>query len=170
MPTIFRRLVLASALSAAYAAPAHAQAAAFENLDALESRVEAALGAAAGEPGGPIHAIDSRLRLAACPKPVTIEPPLLGAATVRCEPLGWRIRVPISHPADEIVVTGSKPVRKGDQVELQANGGAFTVSVMAIAAEDGALGDRIRVRTDPKAAPLLAEVSGPGRVFLPGFK
>ena len=66
MTPIFRRLRLA--LPPSIAAPALAQG--FEDLDALESRVVAALGAGdrrAGRAGAPI---DRRLRLAACPEPV----------------------------------------------------------------------------------------------------
>lgn len=169
--TTFRRMILACGL---IAAPASAQT--FEDLDALQGRVVAALGAEVGEPGGPTRPLDRRLKLAACPEVAVVEAPALGAVAVRCESIGWRIRVPLVKTA--AVATAAAPaapqapaVRKGDQVELRAGGSAFQVSVVAIAQEDGAPGARIRVKgSEPKSPVVIAEVDGPGRVFLPGFK
>ncbi len=168
--TYFRQLALACALCST--APAAAAVPAFEDLDALQARIVAALGAGIGEPGGPSSPIDRRMKLAACPELAVLEAPTLGAATVRCEPLGWRIRVPLirSAYAQAAAVKAVPAVRKGDQVELRAAGGAFQISTIAIAEEDGAPGDRIRVRSDKKQAVIIAEVDGPGMVFLPGFK
>ena len=39
-------------------------------------------------------------------------------------------------------------VRRGDQIELVAIANGFTVSTLAMADQDGAPGDRIRVRTE----------------------
>lgn len=163
----FRRLILACALCSA---PAYAQG--FENLDVLQARVVGALGAGIGEPGGPASPLDRRMKLAACPELAVFEAPQLGAVTIRCEPLGWRIRVPLVRSAsiETAAVKALPAVRKGDQVELRASGGAFQVSMVAIAEEDGAPGDRIRVRHGPKEPAVIAEVDGPGTVFLPGFK
>lgn len=165
--TKFRQLALACAL---LSTPAHAQG--FEDLDALEVRLAAALGAGVGEAGGPASPIDRRMKLAACPESATIEAPTLGAATVRCEPLGWRIRVPLvrSVAVAAAAVKAVPAIRKGDQVELRAGGSSFSVSTLAVAEEDGAPGDRIRVRSDRKQPALIAQVEGPGMVFVPGFK
>lgn len=166
--TNFRRLILASA---ALAAPATAQT--FEDLDVLQGRVVASLGAEVGEAGGPARPLDRRLKLTACPEPAIVEAPALGAVAVRCAPIGWRIRVPVKTAAFAAATPEAAAlpaVRKGDQVELRAAGGAFQISMVAIAEEDGARGSRIRVRAEPKQPPILAEVDGPGRVFLPGFK
>ena len=169
MATIFRRMVM---LTAAVAAPAAAQG--FEDLDALETRIVAALGADVGAPGGPLRPLDRRLKLAACPAPATIEPGPLGAAVVRCDALGWRIRVPVARTVIAAAAKAEPVVRKGDQVEFVARTGRFTVSTIAIADQDGAVSDRIRVRTldadGRKNAPVLAEVIGAGEVGLPGFK
>ena len=169
--THFRRLAVILVLTGAGAsAPAFA---AFEDLDALQTRVVAALGAGIGEPGGPSTPIDRRMKLASCPEAAVIEAPTYGAATIRCEPLGWRIRVPLVRSAaiQAGAVAQAEPVvRKGDQVELRAAGGEFQVSTTVVAEEDGAPGDRIRVRGELKAPSIIAEVDGPGRVFLPGFK
>ncbi len=153
-----------------------AQAQGFENLTALDMRVSAALGAAIGEPGGAARPIDKRLKLAACPDPVTIDEPALGAVAVRCAALGWRIRVPLVRPAVEagsstVAAAKAEPViRKGDQVELSASAGSFTVSTIAVAEQDGAPGDRIRVKSDRKAGAVIGVVTADGRVSLPGFK
>ena len=150
-----------------------AQTAAFENLDRLEARVVAALDADIGTPGGPVAPIDRRLKLARCPQPATIDPPALGAVAIRCEAIGWRIRVPLQHLAAASAATPAKVapvVRKGDPVQLSVESGSFSVTTEAVAQEDGAPGDRIRVKSDPKAPVMIAEVVDAGQVRLPGYK
>lgn len=150
---------------------AQAQTAGFENINTLEARLTAALGADIGTPGGPAAPIDRRLKLARCPAPATIDPPALGAIAIRCEAIGWRIRVPLQHFANPPMATKAEMVvRKGDPVELAVETASFSVSTNAIAQEDGAIGDRIRVRSDPKAPIMIAEVVDGGRVRLPGYK
>lgn len=173
--TLFRRLILPAL---ALAAPVAAAAPAYEDLDRLEARVVAAVGAGIGEPGGPQRPLDRRLRLAACPSAPMVTMPMAGAATLDCEALGWRVHVPLARTA--IAGAGSygaasgreklEPViRKGDQVEVVAMGGMFTVSTIAVAQQDGAPGDRIRLKGDGKAAPFFAQVEAPGRVVVSRF-
>ena len=171
MTPIFRRLLL---LSAAASAPALAQQ--FENLDALDSRIAGALGAGIGESGGAANPLDRRLRLAPCPVPATISEPMQGAVTVRCDAIGWRIRVAVigggSAPAQAAQAAAVRPapvVRRGDQVQIVALAGSFTVSTLGIAEQDGAPGERIRVRTERRTAPFYGQVLADGRVALPGF-
>lgn len=170
MTPIFRRLL---PLAALLAAPAGAQN--FENLEMLESRVAASLGAGIGEPGGPARPIDRRLRLAPCPTPALIDAPAMGAVAVRCETRGWRIRVPLmsSGAASSMVaaaaVRAEPVIRRGDQVELVAMTANFSVSTLGIAEQDGAPGERIRVRTERRAAPVTGQVLDDGRVALAGF-
>lgn len=150
---------------------AQAQTASFENINTLEARLVAALGADIGTPGGPAAAIDRRLKLARCPAPATIDPPALGAIAIRCEAIGWRIRVPLQRVANAPMAAKADPVvRKGDPVELAVETASFSVSTNTIAQEDGAVGDRIRVRSDPKAPVMIGEVVDGGRVRLPGYK
>lgn len=146
----------------------------FANLDAIETQIVASLGAGIGEPGGPARPIDRRLRLAACPQPVTVEEPLLGAVTVRCVAQGWRIRVPlVGDPtvgrAQAAGVRVEPIVRRGDQVTLVAIAQGFTVSTIAVADQDGAPGDHIRVRTPNRPAPIVGQVMADGRIALSGF-
>ena len=155
---------------------AHAQG--FQDLAALETQVTAALGAGIGEPGGPASPIDRRLKLSPCPAPVIVEPPALGAVAVRCKELGWRIRVPLSAPPagvqqgwGTIAAAKAEPIiKRGDQVELTADTGTFSVSTVAIAEQDGAPGDHIRVRSAAKPGTVIGVVTEDGRVSLPGFK
>lgn len=175
MVPIFRRVALPLAL---LALPLPALAQGFENLEMLDNRVAAALGANIGEPGGATTPIDRRLRLQACPQPVEIGEPAAGALAVRCVPLGWRIRVSITGAAQasQAAATFSRAqaraepvVRRGDQIELVAIANGFTVSTLAVAEQDGAPGDRIRVRTERRNAPVIGQVLEDGRVALPGF-
>ena len=157
------------------AMPAAALSAPFEDIGGLEARVIGALDADIGAPGGPVAPIDRRLKLQACPTPPTIDPPALGAIALRCPALGWRIRVPLK-PADMQGVSvsstyaprqaSSEPaaVRRGDPVELIAQGAGLTVSTQAVAQEDGARGARIRVKTDAKSPVIIAEVVDMGKV------
>lgn len=165
--TDFRRLLVLSALCAAPAVAATG----FEDLGQLEARVTATLGAGIGETGGPARPIDRRLKLAACPTSPSLAVPTPYAAMIQCEALGWRIHVPLVRPSAAMASAEKREmiVRKGDQVELIADGGNFTVSTLAIAQQDGALGDRIRVRSGDKAAPVTAEVERQGRVILSRF-
>ena len=173
MTTIFRHLIPAAALCAT---PALAQQ--FENLDLLDERIAAVLGAPMGEAGGAATRLDRRLRLAACPQPAQIGDPIGGAVTVQCQAIGWRIRVPLAGgganhanaPVPQVAAVRAEPVvRRGDQVELIAVGRAFSVSTLAVAEQDGAPGDRIRVRTERRSAPVFGMVRADGRVTLPGF-
>lgn len=171
--------ILLLGLAALASAPAAAQS--FQNIDALEARLINALGAGVGEPGGLAAPIDRRLKLANCPQTVAIDPPALGAVALRCASLGWRIRVPLQRLNGAAAGAGpvamvAKPqpaVRRGDPVDLVAETGGFSVSVTAIAQEDGAPGARIRVKTEQDGRQqgqlLFAEVIEPGRVRLPGF-
>ena len=175
MLPISRRFALPLAV---FALPLPALAQGFENLEMLDNRVAAALGANIGEPGGARTPIDRRLRLQACPQPVEIGEPVAGALAVRCAPLGWRIRVSIvgAPQASQAAATPARAqaraepvVRRGDQIELVAMASGFTVSTLAVAEQDGAPGDRIRVRTERRTAPVIGQVLEDGRVALPGF-
>lgn len=176
MPSVFRHA--ASLAGLAFATPAYAQG--FQSIDAIETQVVAALGAPIGAPGGPARPIDRRLRLTACPAPIIVEPVAMGAATVRCQQIGWRLRVPVLADGSQAPVRSTSAstartaradpvIRRGDPVALVVLTGGFSVSRQAIAEQDGAPGDRIRVRTEPRAAPIIGQVLADGRVAMPGF-
>lgn len=158
---------------AASGVPALANTARFENLDRLDGLVATTVGANVGEPGGAMAPVDRRLRLAACPSIPSIEGPVFGAAIVRCDALGWRIRVPLAGAAKAAgpMARAQKTVlvRKGDPVQLVAGNATFSVSRVMIADEDGAAGDMIRVREDRKSAPIAGLVQENGVVRVPGI-
>lgn len=175
MPSKYRHAAILIAV--ALAAPASAQG--FHSIDEIDQQVAATLGAEIGQPGGALRPVDRRLRLQACPAPIIVEPLNLGAVTVRCQQIGWRIRVPVQQQAQsETVVQNSwgtpaprqaraePTIRRGDPVALVVVTGGFTVSRQAIAEQDGAPGDRIRVRTEPRAAPIIGQVMSDGRVAM----
>ncbi len=155
---------------------AHAQA--FENLDRLDRLVAMTTGAELGQPGGAMSPVDRRLKLAACPQQPLIEGPVFGAAVVRCEKLGWRIRVPLV-PVQQVSTGFQRPsaqpvqrtilIRKGDPVQLVAGNAAFSVSRLMTAEEDGAVGDFIRVREDRNSPPVSGRVDPDGLVRIPGI-
>lgn len=194
----FSALLAAAALTSMLPALAQAQGnqaqgnQKFENLDRIDSLVAMTVGANLGEPGGPAAPVDRRLRLAACPTTPSVEGPIFGAAMVKCEALGWRIRVPLMT-GSAAAASGPLPrtasaygaanryvrpapaaakeavVRKGDPVQLMAGNSVFSVSRMMVADEDGAMGETIRVREDKKSAPIFAQVVEMGVVRIPGF-
>jgi len=92
----------------------------------------------------------------------------MGAVTIRCAPLGWRISVPLVPAAKAQAL---KPiVRRGDDVELAVESASFTVSAMGIADQDGAVGDRIRIKLAQKGGSVTGFVTEDGRVVLRRFK
>lgn len=173
---IFLSLALAAAPLSAQPALPPAQ-----DLNQLEQIVVTTLGADVGQPGGPVAPIDRRMRLAACPIGIQVDPPTAGAVTVRCTTAGWRLRVPLMR-TDMVSANGTSQngghfaakapadIRKGDPVQLIAQGQSYSISVDAMAMEDANIGGRIRVSAASKPGTLFAEVIDVGRVRLIGFK
>jgi flagella basal body P-ring formation protein FlgA len=176
--TLLLPIVIAAAL-AAFSAPVAAQMQPpAMNIDELEKIVISTLGADIGQPGGPLAPIDRRMRLAACPAGVQIDPPAMNAITVRCNAAGWRIRVPLTREGLPVTGSGNRvaaqngnaDVRRGDPVQLIAQGPSFQISIDATAMEDANIGSRVRVSTGSKGSTMFAEVVDVGRVRLIGFK
>ncbi|MBO9575132.1 MAG: flagella basal body P-ring formation protein FlgA [Sphingobium sp.] len=182
---LISRLLRCFALLGLFAAPAQAQQG-FESLDKLDQLVAITVGSNIGEPNGPVAPIDRRLRLKPCPTTPKVEGPVFNAAIVSCAETGWRIRVPlniVAPTADRRPLFAAAPgrlqaapasqassevvIKKGDPVELIAGSDVFSVSRLMIADEDGAVGQMIRVREDPKSAPVSARVERAGRVRAP---
>ncbi|MCE7797350.1 flagella basal body P-ring formation protein FlgA [Sphingobium sufflavum] len=167
-------LILASGAAAAQG---------FQNLDQIDTLVATTVGVGIGQPGGANAPVDRRLRLAACPNIPSIEGPVFGAAIVRCDKLGWRIRVPLKLAPQPAPVTayGRAPqqqpqpqartilIKKGDPVQLVAGNASFSVSRQTIADEDGAVGEMIRVRGDKTAPPVSGRIEPDGIVRVPGI-
>jgi flagellar basal body P-ring formation protein FlgA len=129
----------------------------FEDIAALDRQVTAI---AATQP------IDPRLKLARCPDKAIIAPPVGGAVVVRCLALGWRIMVPLIQASQSMQPREAKELRihKGDAVELIIDSEGFEVSSQAIALQDGAIGDDVRVKTLTAAVILTGTVTPRGTV------
>ena len=138
---------------------------AHQDVAALDARVVEATGAAVGEPGGAATAIDRRLRLAACPAAVTVVPMGSAALALRCEPLGWRIRVPLVAAATTSRAVAAPVIRRGDLVAVSVRGAGFEVTTEATAIEDGYAGRAFRLRRDA-SPPKTAIAVAPGRAVL----
>ena len=170
---LFATLLLSPAVQAQSALPPA------QDIGELEQLIVTRLGADIGQPGGPLVPIDRRMRLAACPIGIQVDPPSAGAVTVRCTTAGWRLRVPLMRASSQTASgggDGSRPgfasadIRKGDPVQLVAQGASYSISVDATALEDANIGNRIRVSPASKGGTLFAEVVDVGRVRLIGFK
>jgi flagella basal body P-ring formation protein FlgA len=105
----------------------------------------------------------------------------MGAVALRCPAIGWRIRVPLtqggtiqsmarSAGGTQMAAMGPLAIKHGDPVQLVADAGSFMVSTDAVAQEDGAVGSRIRVRTDPKNPNIIGQVVDTGIVRVTTFK
>jgi flagella basal body P-ring formation protein FlgA len=150
----------------ALAMPMPAIAQSFEDPAVIDLAVVTATGAAAGQAGGAIAPVDRRLKLAACPDKLQTDAPALGAIAIRCPARGWRIRVPlINAPA---AGTAGEPaaiiVKRGENLAMRVKGSGFEVSGSAVALEDGAAGNAIRVKLPTSPIPVVATVIGPAMV------
>ena len=163
-----------TALTLLAAAPALAGN--FQDLSDLDVAVSAHVGAQIGEPGGARAPIDRRLKLKACPDAPSVSGPVLGAAVVRCEPIGWSIRVPLlsgGQANGNAAGAGAArqemrdAVTRGQAVRLSVEGRGFSLSRTMIADANGKIGDMISVRADRSARPILARIVAIGEVSVP---
>jgi flagellar basal body P-ring formation protein FlgA len=149
-----KRIAPIALLGIFIATAAQSQAPLFEDISALDGQIAAI---AKAQP------IDARLKLARCPEKAIIAPPVGGAVTVRCTPLGWRIWVPLTQAAPTSQLKQLR-IHKGDAVELIIDSEGFEVSSQAIAMQDGAIGDDVRVKTLTAAVILTGTVTPRGTV------
>jgi flagellar basal body P-ring formation protein FlgA len=158
------RLHTALFASVLFAAPAIAND--FEDFDRLDARI-AELAAASGEKA---DAIDRRIKLARCPEAPALEKGGIGMIAIRCTALGWRLRVPTNaaqaNPATrgKVQIAETPVVRKGEAVNVMVVGDDFSVSYVATAMDDGAIGSSVRVKFSTQGAFLTATVTAPGKV------
>ena len=159
MKTIFRHLALA-----AMAWPAVAHAEAFQDLDAVDAKAQAIV----AESGLAVRPADRRLKLAACPQALQAEMQPQGSVAVRCSILGWRIQLPV-----EGVVRGDNftrvIIRRGDPVSVEFYAPGFVVTANGIAETEARIGERVRVRVDQKANPVMGEAVDAGTVRVGGL-
>ena len=167
------RLACLAACAATVPVAAQAQQANedWQAIDALTDMVANAMGRSATP-------IDRRIKLARCPEQASITKIDAHTLAVRCAPLGWRLRVPLSAPeggtAEAVsAATGfSRPgtaapvIRRGDNVRVTIDAPSYSVSYAAIATQDGRVGETIALRGNDAKSSLSATVTGPGRARL----
>jgi len=138
----------------------------WQTVDTLTQMVANAMGRTATP-------IDRRIKLARCPEQASVTAIDAQTLAVRCDSLGWRLRVPMSGPSGAATVSpsfaataSSVVIRRGDNVRVTIETENFAVSYSAIATQDGRVGETIALRgTDPKNL-MSAIVTGPGRARL----
>ncbi len=156
MMTIFRHAVLLTLLC-----PLRATAGDFQNPDAIDAR-------AADAAGSNVVPVDRRLKLAACPEPLQADRAALGTVAVRCASLGWRVRVLVDG-ASASLVTAPIVIKRGDPVTVDFIAPGFSVTASGIAESEARLGERVRVRVDQKANPVMGEATAAGSVRVGGL-
>lgn len=166
------KLAICTSLTALlYLSPAQAQQ--FEDLDALDGQVAAVLqgSSATAQP------VDRRLKLARCPEPIAIDNTAKDSVALRCNAIGWRIRVPLTivAPSEAKIVTAEQVktvessdilVRRGETVEIIIRGNDFEVVTSGVAIEDGSKGKRVRVKSSTGTSALGATVVAQGLVYM----
>ena len=159
-----------------------AAAPAFQDTAALDRAVTAFTAHAAGEPGGARAAVDSRLRLAACPMvSMSWRTEAHDAVVVTCTAPEWHIFVPVIRVAGAPVGTpaaiaatplaskGPPVIKRGDPVLVEANAEGFAITREGIAMGDAAPGARFLVRVEDTKQPVQAVATADGRATLPGW-
>ena len=156
MTTIFRHTALLLMVG-----PTSALAGNFQSLDAVDARAMEIAGVN-------VRPVDRRLKLATCPEELQADAPALGAVTVRCAPLGWRVRVLIEASR---AAASSAPVaiKRGDPVSVNFVAPGFSVTTSGVAETEARIGERVRVRVDQKANPVMGEAVDAGTVRVGGL-
>ncbi len=139
----------------------------WQTIDMLTTMVASAMGRTATP-------IDRRIKLARCPEQASVVAIDAQTLAVRCQSLGWRLRVAMSGPAQ----TGFAPtaysrpaasapvIRRGDNVRVTIETESFAINYSAIATQDGRVGETIALRGNDAKNMLSATVTGPGRASL----
>jgi len=141
-------------------------AAGVEDLAALDQQISAMLQTR----GAKARPIDKRIRLARCPAPADITFQTAKTIAVRCAAIGWRIRVAVASGGRADTGSIGAPdqnatvIRRYESVELRIAGAGFAVTANAVAMEDGAIGESIRIKSPTFRTPVAARVVGKGLV------
>ena len=165
-----RREMIASLTLLAVAAPAANAQQAMQDWQTIDMLTQA-IAAATGRTAAPI---DRRIKLARCPEQASVTAIDAQTLAVRCASLGWRLRVPMSGPANAAPAaagftrpTSTTPViRRGDNVRVTIETQSYSINYAAIATQDGRVGETIALRGNDTKSMLSATVTGPGRARL----
>lgn len=163
------RLLAATLVITAIAAPLQAQSSPFHDLVTIDRAVTTFTGAGIGELGGATLPVDRRLRLAACRSPLSLDwqGSRQDTVLVQCPDAGgWRLFVATSGNARQ-APAAAPAISRGEAVTITAAGDGFSVAQSGEALDSGALGSWIRVRTSARATPIRARIERPGLVVVP---
>jgi len=164
------RYKLLGSLAAALCATS-ATAATLMDLSIIDRAVADFTGARVGEPGGAKFLVDRRLRLSSCQSALDLQ--WYGrnqrSVQVHCPSAGWRIYVAVdgagSYSGAPVQAEPETIIKRGENVSILVRGQGFTLTRQGSAAEDGALGEWIKVRpAGEKRETMRAIVLRPGRV------
>ncbi|MDK2760225.1 MAG: flagella basal body P-ring formation protein FlgA [Sphingopyxis sp.] len=155
-----------AASASALAIPAAAQQGNedWQTIDVLTAMVANAMGRTASP-------IDRRIKLARCPEQAAVTAIDAQTLAVRCNSLGWRLRVPMTGAVNAaptaagfVRPASSAPViRRGDNVRVTIDTESFSISYAAVATQDGRIGETIALRGADAKSLLSATVTGAGR-------
>ncbi|QTD56489.1 flagella basal body P-ring formation protein FlgA [Parasphingorhabdus cellanae] len=168
---IAKQIILTgSALIGTVSVPLHAKA--MESLPALERQLALFLGKQQGEVGGARSNIDRRLRLNRCTRPIDFQMRGKGLVVISCGPSNWRVPVALEQSPNNGDPSSRNPlmVKRGQPVLLVIEKDGFMISRQMQADRNGGIGDIIPVRASRKSSPILAEITGQGRVSLPSHQ
>lgn len=139
-----------------------ARAAEFQDLAELDARVSASVG-----PNAVAVPIDRRIKLAKCGTAPEISALANGSVAIRCPDQGWRLAVTVNGmPGQTAAAATEVLVRRGDTIEVLAQGAGFSVSSTGVAMDEGATGRSIRVKMPTSSAPISAVVLRAGVVAI----
>lgn len=135
----------------------------------LDHAVAGFLGQPAGSMGGAKAQLDPRLKLARCAAPLEFGwhgTPGRTLAISCPDSGGWRIFVAVSGPSQSSL-EAQQAVKRGEMITLLIRGRGFSLQGRALARDQGAVGDWIRVELPNSPTPLRARIERPGLASLP---
>ena len=150
----------------------------YQDTVALDRAVAAFTSRAVGEAGGARAAVDTRLRLAACPTvALSWRTDAHDAVTIACAGPDWRLYVPVvrvagapaASPAAAPVAASAPVIKRGDPVLVEAGADGFSITREGVAQGDAAPGARFLVRVADAKGPVQAVATADGRAVLPGW-
>jgi flagella basal body P-ring formation protein FlgA len=140
----------------------------FTPVDEIDRLVAGFTGYSIGEPGGARAPVDRRLRLAGCATPLQAEWHGTARTTVKVScpaPGRWHMFVSLLPPHQE--APDRMVVQRGDALVLEIAGRGFTIQQRGVAAQAGAVGDWIEIRTQRAGVSVRGQIVRPGHAVLP---
>jgi len=120
---------------------------------------------------GQAVALDPRLSIPACPEPVEIawRSDARSSLLARCRAKGWSLVIPVALERRAAAGKAAAIVRRGQPVQVMANGNGFRVLVEGIAERDGRAGERLVVRNLRSGRRMLVDIGVDGGISLASY-